>query len=497
MLTVDTIGKVRLALAKGESQRSVAEKYRLNRKTVSKIAESGETEFKYKPRAVKYPAIGDYIERLKDILEKEEELPVKARQTGKKIYESLQQEGYSGAYDAVRRFIKGWHEERRHCKNAYIPLQFARGEAFQFDWSRETVEVGGVVRNVEVAQVRLCHSRMPFCVAFARQEMAMLMEAHIRAHDFFGGLCERGIYDNPKTVVQHIGKGKERDYNARFLQMASHYLFEPTACTPSAGWEKGQVERQVGTHRGDIFVPRLRFESFREMNAHLAEQMIVKAHNSRHPEFTEKTVYQVFQEERPYLIRQARPFGGYVSETRIAGTQCLVRFDGNNYSIPCEHSGKEVEVRIFAERVAIAVKGTTVAEHERSFDRGAYILNPLHYVPLLERKPGALRNGRPFLNWELPGSIRKVWDSLRRYSDWDRQMSRLLATIPAYGVEALAVACEMALEEGAVSESIIMNYLTRLSDEAAPAEVAVPEKLALQEAPRPNCEVYDMLLEGA
>jgi transposase len=466
MLTVETIRKVRLALAKGESQRSVAKKYRMSRNTVKKVVAGGETESQYSRRELQYPVLGPYLERLKEILREEFELPSKGRRTRKKIYEALQLEGYEGGYDAIRRYIKGWKEENhRQLTEAYVPLTFAKGEAFQFDWSEETVELGGEVQKVQVAQVRLCYSRMRFCVAYPRQELAMVMSAHIRAHDFFGGLCERGIYDNMKTVVDKIGHGKEREFNRRFLQLASHYLFEVNACTPSSGWEKGQVERQVGVNRNRVFIPRLCFENFAELNAHLSEQMILEAHNTRHPEIPERSVHEVYEEEKPYLRRQATAFEGCATEERRAGMQCLVRFDSNNYSVPCEYAGKVVSVRIFAERVVIAVDGKSVAEHERGFEKKRYILDPLHYIPLLERKPGALRNGRPFVEWELPAPIRKVWETLRRYPDWDHQMSDILSSLPTYGLEALVVACETALEEKAVSSGVILNYLARLTEE--------------------------------
>lgn len=495
MLTVETIRKVRLALAKGESQRSVAKRYNLSRTTVGKIASSEETEFRYtRTKEVQYPVLGSYIERLGEILKQESELPLRDRCTGKKVFELLQHEGYRGGYDAVRRYIRTWKDEHRSRKDAYVPLVFARGEAFQFDWSDESVEIGGVVKVLQVAQVRLCHSRMPFCVAFERQEMAMVMEAHIRAHDFFGGLCGRGIYDNPKTIVTEIGTGKERDYNRRFLQLSSHYLFEPCACTPAAGWEKGQVEKQVGTNRRNVFVPRLSFETLADLNAHLEERMIAEAHTSRHPEFHDKTVYEVFCEEKPYLRRQQTAFSGYATEERRAGSQCLVRFDGNHYSIPCEHAGQLVSIRIFAGRVVLAVHGEAVAEHERSFEKGRYVLDPLHYLPLLERKPGALRNGRPFLDWELPAPVRRVWEALRRYPDWDRQMSAILQAVPRYGLEAVSVACEMALEENAVNQSVILNYLTRLTEEEPAELIPVSAKLRIAEEPRENCAAYDELL---
>jgi transposase len=497
MLGVETIKKVRMALAKGESIHSVAKKYRMSRNTVRKIARSGQTEFTYPQRASQRPVLGSYIERLKEILERDMEQPVKVRRTGKKVYEQLQREGYEGGYDVVRRFIKSWKEEHRLKKNAFVPLVFGKAEAFQFDWSTETVELGGRLRRVEVAQVRLCYSRMRFCMAFPRQEMSMLMEAHIRAHEFFGGLCERGIYDNPKTVVQEIGKGKEREYNRKFLQLSSHYLFEPCACTPRSGWEKGQVENQVGVNRKSVFVPCLRFGNFEELNAHLRNQMLIEARNSRHPEFQDRSVFEVYEEEKEYLRRQATEFTGYVTEERRAGVQCLVRFDNNQYSVPCEYAGKAISVRIYAGRVELASEGKVVCEHRRCFERGRYILNPLHYLPLLDRKPGALRNGRPFLEWELPPAIRKVWEYLKRYSDWDRQMSGILSAIPAYGLEAVEVACETALEAGAASESVVLNHLTRLTEERGADEIGVPEKLRLKEEPRSDCDVYDRLLRSS
>jgi transposase len=184
MFGVETIRKVRLALSKGESIHSVANKYRMSRNTVRKIARTGQTEFVYSKRESKCPALDSFTGQLVEILEHEMELPAKSRRTVKKVFEQLQREGYEGSYDAVRRYAKGWKEEHRSNKSAFVPLVFGKAEAFQFDWSEETAELGGQPRKVNVAQVRLCYSRMPFCMAFPRQELAMVMEAHIRAQIF-------------------------------------------------------------------------------------------------------------------------------------------------------------------------------------------------------------------------------------------------------------------------------------------------------------------------
>lgn len=108
---------------------------------------------------------------------------------------------------------------------------------------------------------------MPFCIAYTRESLEMVLDAHVRAFEFYGGSCRKGIYDNLKTVVSKVLLGKERVFNHRFLHLASHYLFEPIACTPAAGWEKGQVESQVRFIRNRLFVPRLKFATLEELNS--------------------------------------------------------------------------------------------------------------------------------------------------------------------------------------------------------------------------------------
>lgn len=494
MKQVDQISEVRLSLSRGESMRSIAKRCRMSRNTVRKIACSGLTEFVYKARAPGYPVLGPFMKRLEEVLAAEQAKPDKERRTVLQVYEVLQSEGYPGSYDTVRRYAKNRKEERNALQKAFVPLVFGKGEAFQFDWSEEHVELGGVSVKVYVAQFRLCYSRMRFCIAFTRMGLEMVFAAHTAAHTFFGGLCETGIYDNPKTVVTRIGKGKEREFNRRFQQLASHYLFAPRACTPAAGWEKGQVENQVKTNRQRVFTPRLRFMSLEELNAHLAEAMLCEARNARHPEFSDKSVWQVFEEERPYLRTQAEAFDGYMADERRASSECLVQYERNFYSLPCAYAGRAVTVRAYADRIVLAYKGKTVAEHHREFGRGRYVHNPLHYVPLLSRKPGALRNGRPFREWDLPASIQAVWESLRRFSDWDRQMAAILSAIPLYGLEAVSVACETALEQGTVSRTVILNHLARLSDELPAPPVCVPGNLVLSDPPQADCSRYNRLL---
>jgi hypothetical protein len=139
----------------------------------------------------------------------------------------------------------------------------------------------------------------------------MVFDAPARAFAFFRGGCTRGIYDNMKTAVETVFIGKDRQYNRRFLRMCSHYLIEPTACTPASGWEKGQVENQVGLVRERFFTPRLRVASYDELNAWLLDRCVAYAKAHKHPELTDCTIWKTFEAERPQLVPITGPFDGF------------------------------------------------------------------------------------------------------------------------------------------------------------------------------------------
>lgn len=220
--------------------------------------------------------------------------------------------GYDGSYSSVWRHAQDWDEQRGAATaEAYIPLSFAPGEAYQFDWSHEVVLLHGVTVTVKVAHMRLCHSRMFFVRAYPRETQEMVFDAHDRAFAFFRGACTRGIYDNMKTAVDAIFIGRDRRHNRRFAQMCGHYLVEPEACTPASGWEKGQIENQVGLVRERFFTPRPRFKTLEDLNGWLADKCVSYAKAHRHPEQGERTVWEVFEEERASFIPYAGRFDGF------------------------------------------------------------------------------------------------------------------------------------------------------------------------------------------
>jgi transposase len=343
------------------------------------------------------------------MLSDNEARPARERLTLIRVFEELRGLGYEGSYDAVRRYAKRWRVERGAATaEAYVPLSFASGEAYQFDWSYEVVLIGGTTVTVKVAHVRLCHSRMLFVRAYPRETQEMVFDAHNRAFAFFKGTCTRGIYDNMKTAVDSVFIGKDRQYNRRFLRMCSHYLVDPVACTPASGWEKGQVENQVGVVRERFFTPRLRVGSYQELNAWLFDRCVAYAKAHKHPELTDRTIWQAFEAERPHLVPISGPFDGFHATQASVSKTCLVRFDNNKYSVASRAVGRPVEIQAYADRVVIRQDGAIVGEHRRRFGRGETIYDPWHYVPVLARKPGA-RSGTAHRS--RIGRCRPVWSA--------------------------------------------------------------------------------------
>lgn len=495
MLVVETIARIRReALVKGKGIKAIARELHVSRNTVRRVLRSGETAFVYEREVQPLPKLGAWRDELERLLAANASKPRRERLTLIRLFEELRGLGYQGGYDAVRRHARRWQRQGGETTAvAYVPLSFAPGEAYQFDWSHEVVVLDGVTTVVKVAHFRLCYSRMPFVRAYPRESQEMVFDTHDGAFRFFGGACVRGIYDNLKTAVDAVFVGKERRFNRRFLQMCGHYLVEPVACTPGAGWEKGQVENQVGTIRERLFTPRLRFKTFAELNAWLLDRCIALAKAQSHPELKDRTVWSVFVDERRTLIGYPGPFDGFHAQPAAVSKTCLVRFDHNKYSVMATALGRPVEVQAYAERIVIRQDGAIVGAHERRFGRGQTVYDPWHYVPVLARKPGALRNGAPFKDWVLPAALNRVRQRLAQAHDGDRQMVDILTAVPSDGLKAVEAACAEALAGGVHSSDVVLNILARRRQPAAPEPIPVPQALCLVHPPAADCRRYDSL----
>jgi transposase len=219
MIGVDLIGRIRRAFF--EQRRPIKEIVRtlsVSRATVRKVVRGHETEFKYARGVQPTPKLGEWIAVLTEILESEATLPKRERRSTQRLFEELRGRGYDGAHDSVHRFVKGWREERaRVSAHAYVPLSFAPGEAYQFDWSHETITLQGLPLMIKAAHMKLSHSRMPFVRAYFRETQELVFDAHDKAFVFYGGVCRRGIYDNSGRMLAFAGRRRRwrRSLSAR------------------------------------------------------------------------------------------------------------------------------------------------------------------------------------------------------------------------------------------------------------------------------------------
>ncbi len=485
----------------------------LSRNSVRKILRCGETAFSYERPMQPLPKLGAFVERLEAMLEANEKRSKRDRFRLTRIFDDLRREGYEGGYDSVRRYAKRWRAaQSTGVANAFVPLVFAPGEAYQFDWSHEFVVIGGVTTKIKLAHHRLCHSRMRFLVAYPRETRGRWCSTPTtarsrssavpapaasttvrRASDRSSGSIARGT----ATAVDAILVGKERRFNRRFERMCSHHLVEPTACSPAAGWEKGQVESQVKTSRERFFTPRLRAADYDELNAILEERVVSHAKSARHPEFKERTIWEVFQEEKAALVPHQGAFKGFHEKTAAVSKTCLVSFDRNRYSVSATAVGRPVQVQAYASKLVIRQDGAIVGEHARCFARDRTIYDPWHYVPVLARKPGAIRNGAPFKEMRLPSAMTTVQVRLSGLVDGDRQMVSLLLAAHELGVDAVETACTEALDAGLRSADMILNILSHHRQEIIADPIVAPAHLQLREEPIADCARYDRLIEEA
>jgi transposase len=446
----------------------------------------------YRRRPAEDTKIAPFAERLTKALEVDARRPKRDRRTALKLFCEIQGAGFDGDYSRVTEFVRRWRESGgQTLVKAYVPVRFELGEAFQFDWSEERLVIGGVWRKILTAHLRLCASRAFVLQAYPTQSHEMLFDAHTRSFIALGGIPRRGIYDNMKTAVDKVKKGKGRTINTRFAAMASHYLFDPDFCNVASGWEKGVVEKNVQDSRLRIWqdAAKERFGSFTELNLWLLAKCRALWHELRHTEYDDLTVADMLEHEQPSLMPMVTPFDGYVETLGKVSSTCLVSFDRSRYSAPCELVGQMVSIRVYPERIDFVAHDALVASHLRSFERNQTRYDWQHYVPLIERKPGALRNGAPFV--DLPEPLLRLRGLLLKREGGDRVMANVMAAVPKSGLEAVLVAVELVLESGNPSAEHIENVLNRLK--AAPPPDTVETRLEIAEAPVADTGRYDRL----
>ena len=493
MITMEMLGRIRRMYLRDKlSLHDIAKRTGLSRNTLRKWLKAPEdvTTPAYS-RAKSYGKLAAFTEELEQSLKADAHRIKQDRRTAKALFLQIKAGGYSGGYSRVTDFIREWRQSEGKKPHAFVPLTFELGEAFQFDWSEEGLVVGGIYRRMQVSHMKLCASRAFWLVAYPSQGHEMLFDAHTRSFAALGGVAQRGIYDNMKTAVDKVKKGKGRIVNARFAVMCAHYLFDADFCNVASGWEKGVVEKNVQDSRRRIWLEAKtrQFGSFEELNAWLSERCRALWSEIRHPEYKQFSVAEMLEQEQLQMMPMPTPFDGYVEQESKVSSTCLVSVARNRYSVPCELAGQRVSSRLYPNRVTVVAGDVVVASHARLSDRDQTCYDWQHYIDLVQRKPGALRNGAPFA--DMPEPLKKLKLGLLRHPGGDKVMAQVLAAVPTAGLEAVLVAVELVIESGALSAEHVHNVVARLR--ASPMPQSVQTTLELVEAPLADTARYDGL----
>jgi transposase len=484
------------------SIREIARRTGLSRNTVRKYLASGIVEPKYS-RAKAPSKLDDYADTLSNWLHRESRRKRKQRLSVKQLFYNLVPLGYTGSYDRVAAFAREWRAQLQEAtrvagRGTYVPLSFAPGEAFQFDWSEDYVVLGGKNTKLQIAQFKLSNSRAFFLRAYPLQTQEMLFDAHNHAFRVFGGVPERGIYDNMKTAVDKVRYGKQRVINTRFEVMVSHFMYEADFCNPAAGWEKGQIEKNVQDARHRLWHQAPAFADLEALNSWLEQRCQTLWQEIRHPDDKNRTIADLWQDEVVCLMSIPTPFDGYIEHSKRVSSTCLVTYDNNRYSVPASFANRPVSLHVYADRLVMVAEEKVIAEHQRVFtrdhnQRGQTVYDWRHYLSVLQRKPGALRNGAPFQ--ELPESFRKLQQQLLKHPGGDRDMVDILALVLQHDEHKVEHAITASLRSGRPSKQHVINCLSRLLDKPMPPQLKPRPELKLVKEPKANTARYDHLRE--
>ena len=453
------------------SGRHIAKVLGISRQSVAKALQSDEVP-KYRlrtPRAA--PQLSPYKARIEELLNENRRLPRKQRYTAHKIFELLQAEGYSGSESSVQGYAVQWRKEHRRPAT-FLPLEFEKGADAQVDWGEAQVSIGGVSQTVQVFVMRLNYSRRSFVMAFPAQKQEAFFEGHVRAFEHFGGVPHRLSYDNLTTAVKPLVEGRNREEQRAFIAFRSYYLFASHFCTPGQGHEKGGVEHSVGFSRRNFLVPIPQVASFEALNAFLLQAC--ERDDVRIVQGQPKSIGEMWQEERPYLQPlPLRPFICCVTRQVHLTPYSQVLYDTNRYSVPVEKARRELVVKAYPFHLEILDGPELIAKHPRCYEREQDVFDPLHYLALVEQRPGAFEYARPLKAWgkEWPAAYHQL---LRLLKDtWPegrgiKEFVRVLRLHQEYAAPLIEQAVQLALDYGCVHFDGVSQCLHQLQQPHVP-----------------------------
>ena len=407
----------------------------------------------------KRPKLEPFTGVIDRILEDDHQVPKKQRHTAKRIYERLRDEhGFDGGYTIVKDYVR---EHRRQTREMFVPLSHPPGHA-QCDFGEALVVIGGVERKAHCFVLDLPHSDGCFVKAYPAETTETFLDGHVSAFAFLGGVPQSMLYDNTRLAVARILGDGRRQRTRAFTELQSHYLFEDRFERPGKGNDKGKVEGVVGYARRNFLVPIPSFESFDALNAYLERRCLERmdARLRGHAE----TIGQRMERDLEALLNLPNaPYDACDKQAGRVSSLSLVRYRTNDYSAPVAYGRRDVIVRGYVDRVVISCGSEVIAKHPRSYERDDFVYDPIHYLPLLEQKTGALDQAAPLQGWDPPeelGTLRRLLES-RMGRRGKREYVQVLRLLETFSRQEVAAAVKDSLRLGALSFDAVKHLLLR------------------------------------
>jgi transposase len=458
MYQVELYGRVRRAVhVEGMSTREASRVFGLHRDTVRKMLRYSVPPGYRREQPPRRPKLDPYKGVIDRILKDDQSLPKKQRHTAKRIYDRLRDEhGFPGKYTIVKDYVR---ERRRQTREMFVPLSHPPGQA-QCDYGEARVIIGGVEQKAHYFAMDLPHSDGCFVKAYPAETTESFCDGHVSAFAFLGGVPQSIVYDNTTLAVAKILGDGRRQRTRVFSELQSHYLFDDRFGRPGKGNDKGKVEGLVGYVRRNFLVPIPSFESFDALNAHLEEQCL-KRFEARLRGHSETIGERLERDLEALLPLPAVPYDASDKHLTRVTSLSLVRYRTNDYSVPVAYGHREVLVRGYVDEVVISCGSEVIARHRRSYQRDDFIFDPLHYLPLLEHKTGALDQAAPLAGWELPEEfavLRRVLES-RMGKQGKREFVQVLRLMEDFRRDEVHNAVRDALRLGAVSYDAVKHLV--------------------------------------
>jgi transposase len=449
VLTVDDYGAIRRARRDGLSIRQISRQYGHTRKTIRQVLDHAEPPTPT-IRDRKAPLLGPVVAIIDRILADDDEAPPKQRHTAAQIHRRLREEhDYPGGYAQVQRYVL---KHRRRHRETFIPLGHLPGHRLEADFGHIHVDFPDGRRLVPFLVAAWAYSNAPFVLALPFERTEAILEGMVAAFEFFGGVPREVWWDNPRTVATLILKGRERQVHPRYAALASHHVFEPKFCMPARGNEKPDAESTVKAVQKRFATPVPRVNDLDELNALLRRWCLAERDRVVRSLAGPFTIKDRLAEDLASALPLPRDrFEACVIHPAVAVDKYQsVAFDGNRYSVPRAFAFGLVTVKGFVDRVAIISQGQVVATHGRSPEKSKMILDPLHFLATLDRKPGSLDHAPVFRDWVLPACFADFRTRLERQhgpSAGARQYARVLQLLTEHPLTRLSTAIETCVSE--------------------------------------------------